>query len=79
MSVLRASKALNTPSNAHFLERSVQKTLVSRFCPFKSHPSPSFLLLRHAGPEQEMIAAILVTVSEEYVRIAVKAVNSLAK
>lgn len=31
------------------------------------------------GPEHLMIAAILVTVSEEYVRIAVKAVNSLAK
>eukprot|EP01032_Pedospumella_encystans_P010614 gene10614-12394_t len=31
------------------------------------------------GADKEMIAAILVTVSEEYARIAVKAVNSLAK
>ena len=31
------------------------------------------------GPDREMIRAILVTVSEEYVRIAVMAVSSLAK
>ena len=39
----------------------------------------SLSLFFFSGADKEMIAAILVTVSEEYARIAVKAVNSLAK
>ena len=55
--------------------------ITTTFSLFAYTYASQYLLIRThtSGPEQEMIAAILVTVSEEYVRIAVKAVNSLAK